>query len=30
MATFDPGCVKTQKIEIFMGRVTFPDPEKIA
>jgi len=27
---FGLGCVKTTKLEIFMGRVTLPDPEKIA
>jgi hypothetical protein len=30
MAGFGPGCVKTQKVEIFMGRVTPPGIEKIA
>jgi hypothetical protein len=29
-AGFDPGCVKTQKPEIFVGRMTLPDLEKIA
>ena len=30
MTASGPGCVKTQKLEIFMGKVTPPDLEKIA
>ena len=30
MAAIGLGCVKTQKLEISMGRVALPDPEKIA
>jgi hypothetical protein len=29
-AEFGPGCVKTQKLEIFMGGVTLPIHKKIA
>jgi hypothetical protein len=28
MSGIDPGCVKTQKLKIFMGRVTFPGPRE--
>lgn len=30
VSALGPGCVKTQKTEIFMGTVTPPDLEKIA